>query len=82
MPRPHPFKLCRSAAGGRVRIDMVKMLVGYTRRLAAQRDYFIEVLADFLAVSLDGLGWIGLQQLSEFRVGPCLRIDLAPLSIG
>jgi len=39
----HSNKLCRSAAGGRVRIDLMKMLVGYTRRLGAQRDYFIEV---------------------------------------
>jgi len=77
----HSNKLCRSAAGGRVRIDLVKMLVGYTRRLGAQRDYFIEVLADFLAVSLDGLGRVGLQQLPEFRVALCLRMDLAPVLI-
>jgi len=79
--RIHSNKLWRSAAGGRVRIDMVKMLVGYTRRLGAQRDYFLEGLADFLAVSLDGLGWVGLQQLPEFRVAPCLRMDLAPVAI-
>ena len=65
-----------------MRMVVGKLVVGHTLRLRAQLDYFLEGLANFLAVSLDGLGWIGLQQLPEFRVGPCLRIDLAPLSIG
>ena len=59
-----------------------KFVVGHTLRPGAQLDYFLVGLAYFLAVSLDGLGRIGLQELPESSVGPGLRIDLAPLATG
>ena len=46
-----------------------------------QPDHFLEGLTDFLSVSLDGLSWIPLQQSPEFGIGPCLRMDLAPVRI-
>lgn len=59
-----------------------KVLVFFFLRPAFQPDYFRKSLADFPAVRLDGLGRIGFQELSERGVGPCLRIDPAPLPVG
>ena len=51
-------------------------------RLFCDSDYSSELLAGFPAVFLDCLGWICLQQFPEFGIGPCLRINLAPIGIG
>ena len=64
-----------------MQMDLIQRLSRVLRPLC-DPDYFSELLADLLAVGLDCLSWICLQQFPEFAIGPCLRIDLAPVCIG
>lgn len=63
-------------------MHVLQMWVGDARRLAAYREDLVESLADFLAVSVHGLGRVALQELPEIRVAPCFCMDLAPVLAG
>jgi hypothetical protein len=63
-------------------MDVLIMLVGYARRLCAYGHDLVESLADFLAVSMHGLGRVALQELPEIRLAPRFCMDLAPVLAG
>jgi hypothetical protein len=52
-----------------------------TFRLGGYLDYFVEGLADVLAVLGQRLLRILFQELPELRVAPRLRMDLAPVLV-
>jgi hypothetical protein len=64
-----------------MQMDLIQTLFRVLR-LFCDPDYSSELLAAFLCVGLDCLSWICLQQFPEFAIGPCLRIDPAPVCIG